>query len=61
MGFQEHLPVQTAATAQLAARAEWEVLGVLVDRFQVMAAPEAMQGWVAPEVPVEMGPQVPMV
>jgi hypothetical protein len=50
-----------ARTVKPEVRAEWAEPGVLADRFQAMAALEVMQGWVAPEVPVEMGPLVPMV
>jgi hypothetical protein len=49
---------QTAAAAEPAATvAQVE----LVEQFQAMAVMVASRATVAPEVPVDMGPQVPMV
>lgn len=59
--WRELILVIQARTVKLEVRAEWAAQAALADRFQVMAVPEVMQGWVAPEVPVEMGPLVPMV
>jgi hypothetical protein len=59
--WRELILVIQARTVKLEVREEWAAQAALADRFQVMAVPEVMQGWVAPEVPVEMEPLVPMV